>query len=98
MTARERFAKNLRALRAHSGLTQQEAADKMLFKRGSYSSYENMTSEPSIGRLIDIARFYCVSLDTLLLREVTVDKKSTFIKQEKQHAPHRSSIGTEHVA
>lgn len=98
MTARERFAKNLKALRANSGLTQREAASKMLFKRSSYSSYENGDSEPSLGGLIDIARFYCVSLDTLLLREVAFYKEGLFIKQEKNHAPHHSSIGAEHVA
>lgn len=83
MTARQRFAQNLKNLRLNRKLTQQQVADAMLFKRSSYSGYENGTAEPSLDGLKDIASFFQTSIDTLLLRETLLDRQGLFIKQTK---------------
>ena len=81
MTARERFAQNLRNLRKHSGKTQQEVADMLCVKRGSYSGYENGVAEPSYEMLVTIASYYGQSLDTLLKREITLASKLDYLYQ-----------------
>ena len=55
MTTRERFAQNLKNLRTHAGKTQQEMADALCVKRGSYSNYENGAAEPTYELLVTIS-------------------------------------------
>lgn len=72
MTTRERFAQNLKNLRAHRGKTQQEVADAVGVKRGSYSDYENGVAEPNIETICKLSSYHQMSVDTLLRREVTI--------------------------
>ena len=48
----------LREHRKASQLTQQQVADALGITRSNYGSYEEGRAEPSIQRLIDLARFY----------------------------------------
>lgn len=82
MTTAERFAQNLKNLRKHAGKTQQETADILCVKRGTYSSYENGDSEPNIEMLVTISGYYRMSLDTLLRREITLASKLDNIYQD----------------
>mgnify|MGYP003406234923 FL=1 len=82
MTTRERFAQNLKNLRTHTGKTQQEVADALGVKRGSYSGYENGAAEPNYELLVAISAYYKMSLETLLRREVTLASKLDHLYQD----------------
>lgn len=82
MRTAERFAQNLKNLRKHAGKTQQEIADILCIKRGTYSSYENGDSEPNMEMLVTISGLYRMSLDTLLRREITLASKLDTIHHE----------------
>lgn len=60
------FKDRLKELRAESGLTQKELAAKLSITRSAYSLYELGTREPSIVVLIDMAKFFEVTLDYLV--------------------------------
>lgn len=74
------FAQNLKFLRKRRGLTQEDVALALNFKRPTLSGYENEVSEPGISDLLKIAEFYKFSLDTML----TVDISSLSDFQLKQ--------------
>lgn len=61
-----RLKDRLKELRAESGLTQKELAAKLNLTRSAYSLYELGTREPSIAVLIDMAKFFEVTLDYLV--------------------------------
>ena len=60
------FGKKLRKVRIHSGMTQQDLADRLGVSKAVVSSYEQDVSTPSFVKLIDIARLFDVSTDYLL--------------------------------
>ena len=60
------FAKRLKGLRKEKGLTQTQMADMLNIKQQSYARYEASTAEPSYSMLIDISKFFEVSIDYLL--------------------------------
>lgn len=53
----------LKLLRKERGLTQKEVSTALSISRSVYSQYENNEREPSLKRIIALARFYMVSLD-----------------------------------
>lgn len=59
------FSDNLRYLRVKHGLTQQKIADTLQIPRERYAKYEAAT-DPPLGCLQKIARYYHVSIDLLL--------------------------------
>lgn len=61
-----KLKERLKELRAESGLTQKELAAKLSITRSAYSLYEIGTREPSIAVLIDMAKFFEVTLDYLV--------------------------------
>lgn len=61
-----KWYEKLKELRAESGLTQKELAAKLSITRSAYSLYELGTREPSIAVLIDMAKFFEVTLDYLV--------------------------------
>ncbi len=60
------FGKKLRKVRIHSGMTQQDLADRLCVSKAVVSSYEQDVSTPSFLKLIDIAGIFNVSTDYLL--------------------------------
>lgn len=60
------LANKLEYLRKQRGLTRAELARKLGLKYTTYVGYENGEREPGHGFLIDVARFYNVSVDFLL--------------------------------
>ena len=56
-------------LRKKFGLSQESMAERFHVSRQAVQKWENGSSVPDIERLIDIARFFNVSLDTLLREE-----------------------------
>lgn len=61
-----RLSATLKEYRNKAGLTQQELADILGIKRSAYAYYEIGKTTPNIQTLIDIAKIYKISLDSLI--------------------------------
>jgi transcriptional regulator with XRE-family HTH domain len=60
------FASNIKLLRKRKGRTQDDVAHALDIKRSTLSGYENGIAEPGMKTLLDFARYYKVSVDTLI--------------------------------
>lgn len=60
------FQTNLHELRVSSGLTQQQLGEIFHISRTAISNYETGKMEPSIQMLLNIAKYFNVSVDQLL--------------------------------
>ncbi|HPF02451.1 MAG TPA: LexA family transcriptional regulator [Bacteroidales bacterium] len=60
------FASNIKFLRKRRGRTQDDVAVTLNLKRSTLSGYENGIAEPGIEILVSFARYYYMSVDTLL--------------------------------
>lgn len=65
------LAQRLRALRAASGMTQQELADHLGLQRATYAYYETGATRPPLKTLQRIAAEYLVTVEFLLDTEPT---------------------------
>jgi transcriptional regulator with XRE-family HTH domain len=70
------FHSNLKLLRARKSLTQDDFAKALKMKRPTYSGYENGISQPNLHTLIEIAKYFDISIDTLV--KVDLNKVSKF--------------------
>jgi len=71
------FSDNIRFLRTHKNISQQELADEILLSRVRYSKYEDGRSEAPYEVLIRISKYFKVSIDLLLtvdIRKYPLDK------------------------
>lgn len=66
--------KNLRYLRKLRGWTQEEFANKLKIKRSLIGAYEEERAEPRLDVLENICSIFKLSLDELLLKDLTVAK------------------------
>jgi len=79
------FATNLKQLRKHKELSQEQVADYLSLTRAAYTKYELSNAEPTLTRLVQLADLFEVSLDDLVGRSKTIDNKDIFkIMNEKQ--------------
>lgn len=53
-------------LRTERGLSQRAMAKILNISQGTYNNWENSNTQPSIEQLIDLARFFGVSVDYLI--------------------------------
>ena len=60
------FSENLKELRLEKGVGQVELAKMIGVSKGIISLWENGKREPTLSSLIALARFFDVSLDTLV--------------------------------
>lgn len=60
------IGKMLKDARLHSGLTQEDVADKIRVTRQTMSNWENEKCYPDIVNVIELSNLYSVSLDELL--------------------------------
>ncbi|MBO9676347.1 MAG: LexA family transcriptional regulator [Sphingobacteriaceae bacterium] len=60
------LSENIRYLRAQLKYSQQRIADDLLITRGRYAKYEDGDTEPPIGILLKISRYFQVSIDLLV--------------------------------
>lgn len=65
------FASNLKALRKRRGATQEGVAAELGIGRGRYAKYEEGRAHPDFEVLRGIARFFDVSIDGLLNRDLS---------------------------
>ena len=66
------FNEKLQELRKQKGLTQEELAQQLFVSRAAVSKWESGRGYPNIESLKLIAKFFCVSVDTLLSGEAVL--------------------------
>ncbi len=64
------FAKNLKYLRQRRNLSQEELADSLYIAQSSVANYESGRREADFKMVIEMARFFCVTLDALLAEDI----------------------------
>lgn len=62
----------LKTLRKSKGMTQKEIANELNISDRTYGHYETGKREPSIDTLIEIAKYYNISIDVLVGRYMEV--------------------------
>ena len=77
--------KNLRYLRKLRGWTQEEFANKLKIKRSLVGAYEEERAEPRLDVLENICSIFKLSLDDLLLKDVTAQKSGgSYLDKRRQ--------------
>jgi transcriptional regulator with XRE-family HTH domain len=76
--------KNLKYLRKLRGWTQEEFANKLKIKRSLLGAYEEERADPRIEVLETIGNIFKVSLDELLLKDISNAKGSTYLEKRRQ--------------
>lgn len=64
------FGKNILYLRKKNNIMQVDIPGYLDITRSTWSNYENDKTEPSIDQLIEISKFFGVTLDDLLLTDL----------------------------
>ncbi len=72
------FGQNIKKIRSVKGLSQQAFADLFSLKRGTLGAYEEGRSEPKIDTLVKVAKYFSISVDSLLTDELTVNELLQF--------------------
>jgi len=75
--------KNLKYLRKLRGWTQEEFASKLKIKRSLLGAYEEERAEPRIEVLEAVSGIFKMSLDELLLQDVSNAKGSTYMEKRR---------------
>lgn len=75
--------KNLKYLRKLRGWTQEEFANKLKIKRSLLGAYEEERAEPRIEVLEIVSGIFKMSLDELLLQDVSSAKGSTYMEKRR---------------
>lgn len=63
---------NLKWLRKRKKRTQEEVAFALGLKRSTYSGYENGVGEPGLEKLLEMAGYFRISLDGLVMTNLSV--------------------------
>lgn len=77
-------SKNLKYLRKIKGWTQEEFAGKLNIKRSLLGAYEEERAEPRIEVLEIIGNIFKVSLDDLLLKDLSIVKAASYLDKRRQ--------------
>ena len=78
------MAENLKRLRTFYGYQQKEIADQLHISRQAYSNYERGTRMPDLPACIQLAEFYQVTLDALLLAKDPAKRISGQVRKENK--------------
>lgn len=76
--------KNLKYLRKLRGWTQQEYANKLNIKRSLVGAYEEERAEPRLDVLEKLCRIFHVTLDELLLEDISQVKGSDYLNKRRR--------------
>ena len=74
------LSKNIRKLRSFKNLNQTEFAKLFDIKRASIGAYEEGRAEPKLDTLLKITSFFKLTLDDLIVKELTVNQIAKFDK------------------
>ncbi len=75
--------KNLKYLRKLRGWTQEEFANKLKIKRSLLGAYEEERAEPRIEVLETIGNIFKITLDELLLKDITSARGTTYMDKRR---------------
>ena len=67
------LSKNLQYLRKKKGVSQVEMPKYIGTTRSTWANYESNASEPDISKLFEIAKLFNVTLDELILKDLSYD-------------------------
>ena len=70
-----KFADKLISLRKHKGISQEELATMLNVSRQAVSRWEMGSTLPDINNVIKLSDIFCVSIDSLIRDERTLDNK-----------------------
>jgi transcriptional regulator with XRE-family HTH domain len=84
------FPKNLRYLRQKRGLNQADMHQHVNITRTTWSNYEIGFTNPKINELINISKFFGVSLDDLILTDLELEDP---LPQKKRRKPKPYPLG-----
>jgi transcriptional regulator with XRE-family HTH domain len=74
------LSKNIRKLRVFKNLNQTQFAELIDVKRASIGAYEEGRAEPKLDTLLRITTCFKISLDNLIVSELTVNQIAKFDK------------------
>lgn len=92
------FRKNLALLRRRAGLTQQGLAEQLGLKRSVITSYEGGKAGPSVKSLLLLARFFALSLDELVLQDLSKAQAPPHRRTQEELAVLRQRCQEQEVA
>ena len=84
------FPKNLRYLRKKSGLKQDDMLDFLRITRSTWSNYEIGFSNPKLPEVVNISKFFGVSLDDLVLQDLEIVDPLPFKKGQRRGHDYRA--------
>src|SRR3954466_9617418 len=76
--------KNLKYLRKLRGWTQEEFANKLKIKRSLLGAYEEERAEPKLEVLEIVCGIFKMTLDELLLKDITGAKGGSYLEKRRQ--------------
>ena len=76
--------KNLKYLRKLRGWTQEEFSNKLKIKRSLLGAYEEERAEPKLEVLEIVSGIFKITLDELLLKDVSSARGSTYLEKRRQ--------------
>lgn len=71
---------NVKFIREHKGLSQEEFAEKLNWTKPTVGSYEEGRSFPSINRLIELSDYCKIPIDTLVRHDLRKSQTTSFIE------------------
>ena len=71
-------------LRKQSGMSQEDAADKLNISRQAFSRWENGTAQPAANNIVEISKLFEVTTDYLLNDEYQSDEDIPVVKEVKK--------------
>ncbi len=89
--------KNFRYLRKLRGWTQEEFANRLNIKRSLIGAYEEERAEPRLDVLETMSVIFKLSLDELLLQDLSEVKGSTYIEQRRKLKSAAQSVNIQFV-
>lgn len=79
------LANKIKLLRKQSGYSQDMVSKALNLSRTAYANYESAARQPSLEIVVAIARFYSISLDSLLRDEYDVPLSFPLLSEEQNH-------------
>ena len=78
------FGKNLRYLRKKSGLKQEDMLNYLRITRSTWSNYEIGFTNPKLNEIINISKFFGVTLDELVMQDLENDEPLPHKKDQRK--------------
>ncbi len=77
------FGKNIKLLRKRKGRTQDDIAFTLNMKRSTLSGYENGVAQPGLETLVTFSKYFNVSIDTLVKKDLSEFSESQLSQLER---------------